>query len=335
MYQRKINHLETALLNESLSSQTNGFEKFKFEYQALPEINFDDIDTSTEFLNKQLSIPVIISAITGGIKEAEEINKIFATFAQNYSIGMCVGSQRIGIENSNFRFGFNIRKYAPDILLFANIGAVQLNYGYGIDQCKIAVEMINADALCLHLNPMQEVFQNNGNVNFENLLGKIENVAKNINVPIIIKEVGYGISENIAKKLYDAGVFAIDIAGSGGTDWVKVESLMSHNEMLKNVAKTFSEFGIQTADSLNDIHQKFPDIKLIASGGIKNGLEIAKSIALGASLCGIARNFLMNIKRLDEFYLELLKGLQIAMFGIGAKNLKELSNTKFLKKINE
>ena len=330
MNTRKLNHITTAKQDNILSKLSNGFEDYRFEYNALPEINFDDIDTSTSFFGKTLSMPLMISAITGGINEAIQINNALAQFAQNYSIAMGIGSERILLENDTLlNKGFNVRKLAPDILLFANLGAVQLNYGYTIEHCKKAVDLIEADAITLHINPLQEVFQNSGNTNFDNLLSKIEILCKNMNVPVIVKEVGFGISKNITQKLVDIGVSCVDVAGRGGTDWIKMESISSENRIIQNVAKDFDEMGIRTADALYDIRNI--DIHKIASGGIRNGVEIAKAIALGADITGIARGFLLNLDNLDEYYLTLLKSLQICMFSIGAKSIKELKFTTKIK----
>lgn len=330
MNTRKLNHITIAKRDNILSKLSNGFEDYRFEYNAFPEINFDDIDTSTSFLGKTLSMPLMISAITGGINESIQINNTLAQFAQNYSIAMGIGSERILLENDALlNKGFNIRKLAPDILLFANLGAVQLNYGYTVEHCKKAVNLIEADAVALHINPLQEVFQNSGNINFDNLLSKIEILCKNVNVPVIVKEVGFGISKNVAQKLVDIGVSCIDVAGRGGTDWIKIESISSENKIIQNVAKDFDEIGIRTADALYDIQNI--NILKIASGGIRNGIEIAKAIALGADITGIARGFLLNLDNLDEYYLTLLKSLQICMFSIGVKSIKELKSTTKIK----
>ena len=330
MNTRKLNHITIAKRDNILSKLSNGFEDYRFEYNAFPEINFDDIDTSTSFLGKTLSMPLMISAITGGINESIQINNTLAQFAQNYSIAMGIGSERILLENDALlNKGFNIRKLAPDILLFANLGAVQLNYGYTVEHCKKAVNLIEADAVALHINPLQEVFQNSGNTNFDNLLSKIEILCKNVNVPVIVKEIGFGISKNVAQKLVDIGVSCIDVAGRGGTDWIKIESISSENKIIQNVAKDFDEIGIRTADALYDIQNI--NILKIASGGIRNGIEIAKAIALGADITGIARGFLLNLDNLDEYYLTLLKSLQICMFSIGVKSIKELKSTTKIK----
>lgn len=330
MNTRKLNHITIAKQDNILSKLSNGFEDYRFEYNAFPEINFDDIDTSTSLFGKTLSMPLMISAITGGINESIQINNTLAQFAQNYSIAMGVGSERILLENETLlNKGFNVRKLAPDILLFANLGAVQLNYGYTIEHCKKAVDLIEADAITLHINPLQEVFQNSGNTNFDNLLSKIEILCKDMNVPVIVKEVGFGISKNITQKLVDIGVSCIDVAGRGGTDWIKMESISSENRIIQNVAKDFDEIGIRTADALYDIRNI--DIHKIASGGIRNGVEIAKAIALGADITGIARGFLLNLDNLDEYYLTLLKSLQICMFSIGVKSIKELKSTTKIK----
>jgi len=323
---RKLNHLQISLQDDILTKMSNGFEKYSFEYDALPEINFDDIDTSVEFLGKQLSIPLMISSLTGGIKDAININETLARFAEDYSLAMCVGSERILLSNEELvTNGFNLRRIAPNILLFANMGAVQLNYGCTTDDYKKVVDLIEADALMLHINPLQEVFQNAGNTDFSGLLSKIETLCKELHVPVIAKEVGFGLSRKTAEALVNAGVKGIDVAGRGGTDWIKIESIASNNKIIQDVANDFHSIGIRTADAITAIRDL--NTLKIASGGINTGVDIAKAIALGANITGIARGFLKNLMNLDEYYLKLLKSLQIAMFSIGAVSIQALYKT--------
>ena len=230
--------------------------------------------------------------MTGGTSAAETINLRLAEAAQECGIAMGVGSQRAAIEHPEQASTFQVRRVAPDILFFANLGAVQLNYGYGIDQCRRAVDMIQADALILHLNPVQEAVQDAGDTNFAGLAKKIEEICKKMEVPVIAKEVGWGISERTAKLLADCGVSAIDVAGAGGTSWSQVEMHRAPDEFTRQLAATFVGWGIPTAESILNVKKAVPDMTVFASGGIKDGLDIAKCIALGATLGGMAGQFL-------------------------------------------
>ena len=332
---RKDDHLHINLHKDVKSSNTTGLEKFRLIHCALPEINLSDIDTSVSILNKKLSLPLMISSMTGGTKRGREINQIIASSAQKYNIAMGVGSQRIGIEQELKMEAFNIRKYAPDILLFANLGAVQLNGSFTIDDCKKAVEAIDADALILHLNPLQEALMENGDTNFYGILKKIEHVCKNLDVPVVAKEVGWGISASIAKKLIDAGVKAIDVAGAGGTTWSEVEKFRTADPIRKWVADGFRGWGIPTAEAIVKIHKESPEILLFASGGLKNGIDVIKCMALGANLGGIARGFLIaamdSLEAVHVYIEELSMQMRIAMFAIGAENISAISPEKIIR----
>ena len=329
---RKDDHLFINLQKDVKSSNTTGLEKFRLIHNALPEINLSDIDTSISVFDKSLSLPLMISSITGGTEKAHEINRILASSAQKYNIAMGVGSQRIGIEQ-DWRMGtFDIRKYAPDVLLFANLGAVQLNNTFTVNDCKKAVEAIGADALILHLNPLQEALMEGGDTNFSGILKKIEQVCRHLNVPVVIKEVGWGISAHTARKLVGAGVQAIDVAGAGGTSWSEVEKYRTEDPIRKRIAEGFRGWGIPTVEAIVKIREEFPDVLLFASGGLKNGIDIIKCIALGANLGGIARRILIasmdSQETLDTYIEELSLQIQIAMFVIGAKNISAISSEK-------
>src|SRR5512138_1838788 len=216
--QRKADHIKINLEKDVRSTLTTGLERYHFIHEALPELDLKRVDPSLSLLGKRLAAPILISSMTGGTEEAGEINQRLAEAAQEVGVAMGVGSQRAALEHPEQTPTFSItRKVAPNILLFANLGAVQFNYGYGIDQCRRAVEMIQADALYLHLNPLQEAVQDAGDVNFAGLAKKIEEICKKLDVPVVVKEVGWGISERTAKLLESCGVAAIDVAGAGGT----------------------------------------------------------------------------------------------------------------------
>jgi isopentenyl-diphosphate delta-isomerase len=335
---RKLEHLRINLKeNVQFRETTNGLERYRFVHQALPNLDLREIDLSAFCFKKKLRAPLLISSMTGGADEAERINKTLAAAAQATGIAMGLGSQRAGIEDESLAYSYQVRSVAPDILLFANLGAIQLNYAYSIDQCRRAVEMIRADALILHLNAIQEAVQSGGNTNWKGLLLKIERVCHTLDVPVIVKEVGFGISEETARQLADAGVAAIDVAGAGGTSWSAVEATRAPSSFLRDLAVAFWDWGIPTAESLERARRGAPNLPLIASGGIRDGIEVAKCIALGAILVGLAAPMLKLADRGVEATIEGIKlieeQLRTAMFGIGAANLDALRNTKHLEKI--
>ncbi len=326
---RKADHLYIAL-NEDVEfhTRTTGFERYSFVHEALPQINLSDVETSTMLFGKRLSMPLIISSMTGGTSEAGEYNRIFAEAAQRFGLGMGVGSQRVAIENPELEDTFRVREMAPDILLFANMGAIQLNNGCGVESCKRAVEMISADALILHINPLQECIQPHGNTNFHDLAARIERVRKALDVPVIVKEVGHGISARTARLLVDAGVAGIDVAGAGGTSWARVDAHRVHDQQLASLGETLGEWGIPTVDSLLAVRRVAPDLSVIASGGIRSGEDIAKSIALGADAAGMALPLLrcaaQSLDALHQRIEQLKDELTTVMFCTGSKTLADL-----------
>jgi len=332
--QRKADHIKINLEQDVRSALTTGLENFHFIHEALPELDLNRIDTTLKLFDKQLSAPILISSMTGGTAEAETLNLRLAEAAQEMNIAMGVGSQRAAIEHPEQAKTFQVRRVAPDILLFANLGAVQLNYGYGIDQCRRAVEMIQADALILHLNPLQEAVQDAGDTNFAGLAKKIEEVCKQIEVPVIAKEVGWGISEQTAKLLSDCGVSAIDVAGAGGTSWSQVEMHRAPDEFTRQLAATFVGWGIPTAASILNVRKATPETTVFASGGIKDGLDIAKCIALGATLGGMAGQFLKAAAVSTEKAVEMMKltkrQIEVTMFTAGVGTLEGLKVGKLV-----
>ncbi|MBK7320833.1 MAG: type 2 isopentenyl-diphosphate Delta-isomerase [Anaerolineales bacterium] len=326
--QRKADHIKINLEQDVRSALTTGLEKYRFVHEALPELDLDRIDTTLSLFGKKLASPTLVSSMTGGTSEAETINMRLAEAAQECGLAMGVGSQRAAIEHPEQAATFQVRRVAPDILLFANIGAVQFNYGYGIDQCRKAVEMIEADALYLHLNPVQEAVQDAGDTNWVGLAKKIEEVCKKLEVPVIAKEVGWGISERTAKILAECGVGAIDVAGAGGTSWSQVEMHRAPDEFTRHLAATFVGWGIPTAESIVGVKRAVPEMRVFASGGIKDGLDIAKCIALGASLGGMAGQFLKAAAISTENVVESMelikRQIEVTMFATGAGTLDEL-----------
>ncbi len=332
---RKADHIRINLDEDVRSGLTTGLERFHFIHQALPELNLEEVDLSLSVFDRSMAAPILISSMTGGTDEAGEINRTLAQAAQETGIAMGLGSQRAAIEHPDLAVTFKVRDVAPDILLLANLGAIQLNYGYGVDQCQRAVDMIEADALILHLNPLQEALQPEGDTNFAGLLKKIEGVCDNLTIPVIAKEVGWGISEQTARQLINAGIAAIDVAGAGGTSWAQVEMHRAQNESQARLAAAFPDWGIPTADSIVMVRRTAPDSPIFASGGLRTGLDIAKCIALGATLGGMAGPFLKAATRsLDDTILaihEVAREIQVTMFAVGAGNLEELRNKPLTK----
>ncbi len=328
--QRKADHIKINLEQDVRSALTTGLENYRFIHEALPELDLKRIGTTLSLFGKKLNSPILISSMTGGTDAAKTINMRLAEAAQECGVAMGVGSQRAAIEHPEQASTFQVRRVAPDILLFANLGAVQLNYGYGIDQCRKAVEMIQADALILHLNPVQEAVQDAGDTNFEGLAKKIEIICKKLEAPVIAKEVGWGVSKRTAKLLADCGVSAIDVAGAGGTSWSQVEMHRAPDEFTRQLAATFVSWGIPTAESILNVKKAAPEMSIFASGGIKDGLDIAKCIALGATLGGMAGQFLKAAAISTENVIEMMKltkrQIEVTMFATGAKDLQSLAS---------
>ena len=347
---RKADHIKINLEENVRSGLTTGLERYRFVHQALPELDLQRVNTTLSLFGKTLSAPILISSMTGGTDEAATLNLRLAEAAQVTGVAMGVGSQRAAIENPELAKTFQVRKVAPDILLFANLGAVQLNYGMDMDDCQAAVEMIQADALVLHLNPLQEALQARGNTNFTGLVKKIEVISKKLEVPVVVKEVGWGISEKAARMLAEAGVAAIDVAGAGGTSWSQVELHRAEDKFTRQLAATFVDWGIPTAESILNVKRTVPGMLIFASGGLKDGLDIAKCIALGAMLGGVAGQFLKAaadiinrphrsdrpVRSPVENIIEIIRlaqrQIQVTMFAAGAGTLEDLKVGKLVER---
>ena len=333
---RKADHIRINLEEEVSSKLTTGLERYYFIHEALPEINLTDITISQPLFGKTLGSPIIISSMTGGTEEARKINLNLAGAAEKCGIAMGVGSQRAAIENPSLAPSFQIRSVAPTAILFANIGAIQLNYGFTVDDCNRAVDMIEADALILHLNSIQEAVQPEGDTNFKDLLSKIEVVCSKIPVPVIAKEVGWGFSGKTARSLSNAGVTAIDIAGAGGTSWSQVEMYRAQNPAQKRLAESFIDWGIPTTESIIQVKEEAPDLIIFASGGLRSGLDIAKTIALGAIAGGMASPFLKAAVKSPEDVIDLINELshqiKVCMFGAGLESLDALKQANLIRR---
>ncbi|HEY9077463.1 MAG TPA: type 2 isopentenyl-diphosphate Delta-isomerase [Anaerolineaceae bacterium] len=328
---RKADHIRINLEEDVRSALTTGLEKFRFIPQALPEIDLDHVKLDQVLFGKTVRAPILISSMTGGTQEAKNFNRILAEVAQEERLALGVGSQRASLEIPELADTFQIRSFAPDILLFANLGAVQLNYGYSLDHCQRAVDMLEADALILHLNALQEAVQPGGDTRFSNLAAKIEIICKKLPVPVVVKEVGWGISGKTARLLANSGVAAIDVAGAGGTSWTQVEMHRIHDPSQARIAAAFRDWGIPTADSIRMVRTAVPNLPVFASGGLRDGVDIAKCIALGAVLGGMAGPFLRAAASGDAaaltFAKEIAAEIKICMFAVGAATLDDLRLT--------
>lgn len=332
---RKSDHIRINLDEDVSSSLTTGLERYRFTHQALPELDLERVDLAQTLFGRQVRAPIIISSMTGGTDEAGRVNRVLAEAAQQAGVVMGVGSQRAALEHPDLAHTFRVRSYAPDIVLLANLGAIQLNYDYTVDHCRRAVDMIEADALILHLNALQEAVQPEGETRFTGLLERIEMVCRKLEVPVVVKEVGWGISEKAARMLLSAGVAAIDVAGAGGTSWSQVEKYRIVDESLARVAAAFRGWGIPTADSICMVRAAAPQALIFASGGLRSGVDIAKCIALGASLGGMAGPFLKaavrSLAETVQTLNEIERELRICMFAAGAANLVQLQQTPLVR----
>jgi isopentenyl-diphosphate Delta-isomerase len=334
---RKADHIRINLEEDVAAKGVGGgFDDYHFVHCALPELDLDRIDASTEVFGRRLDAPLLISCMVGGTDRAASLNRVLARVAQELHLAMGLGSGRILLEDPHVLKSFDVRRAAPDVLLFANLGAVQLNKGYGVDQCRRLVDVLRADALVLHLNALQEAVQPEGDTCFAGLLAKIGELCRRLGLPVVVKEVGWGISPDVVRRLVDAGVSAVDVAGAGGTSWSEVERHRITEPWRARVASAFAGWGIPTAECVRQAADVAPEATIIASGGIRNGIDVAKAIALGAHLAGLAGPFLRAGAEGEEEALdlghELVETLRIAMFGVGAPTLAELRGTPRLRR---
>ena len=304
---------------------------------ALPEINLDAIQTSTKFLNHNFKFPFLIDSMTGGTPAAQKINSRLAQAAEEFGIGMGVGSQRAGLLSSDLAKSFKVvRKNAPNAFIFSNIGGAQLSQGLDYKSIKKLLKMIDADALAIHLNPLQELVQPEGEPNFSGILSRIKELSSDLDIPIIVKEVGSGISPSVARKLYRNKVNAINIAGMGGTSLAGIEQLRAKkfkNKQKSHLGLLFWDWGIPTAAAVF-LARNSVKIPIIASGGLRNGLDLAKTIVLGADVGAFARPMLTpaskSYKSLTDSINQLSLELKSTMFLVGAKNILDLKSTEYI-----
>lgn len=329
-----MEHIEISL-GKSVQARevTTGFEDIHLIHRALPEIDRQKLDLSTTVFNHKFAAPLIVGAITGGTSEATKINSVLAEVVEKLGLGMGVGSQRAAIEDKRLEKTFSIvRKKAPTAFLIANIGGIQLVNGYGINEVRKAIAMIDADALAIHLNPLQEAVQPEGQTNFAGILQKIGELSKEVEKPIIAKETGAGIAAEDAKKLESAGVKGIDVSGSGGTSFAAIEYHRAEkrkDRFKSQLGNVFWDWGIPTAVSLIEVSQTV-SIPVIASGGIRSGIDMAKALALGASLTSLSQPLLhvavKGIKETRDTLSLLIEEFRNAMFLVGAGSVQALQN---------
>ena len=334
--ERKQDHLRIALEREiRFRSKRTGFEAFDFVHCALPEMDFGDVDTSTEFLGKTLSFPLMVSAMTGGFPDVEKIHTDLAGACRDENVALGVGSQRAVLEDESLWPGYEVcREEAPNIVLIGNIGAEEVAKAKDPERFRELVERIDADALAVHLNPLQEVLQPEGTGMFSGVLDGIRRVVDVLDVPVIVKEIGCGISEDVARRLKEAGVKIIDVAGAGGTSWAGIESYRSAD---KGLSLKFWDWGIPTAEAVERVREVH-DLTVIASGGITDGKTMAKALALGAELCGAALPVLRvqherGAEGVRHLFRTWREELRLAMFLTASRCIGDLGRDGVLRKM--
>ncbi|MES1242935.1 MAG: type 2 isopentenyl-diphosphate Delta-isomerase [Acidobacteriota bacterium] len=332
---RKAEHIRLALEPRMQLGGHSHWDDYGFGHEALPEIDMAEVDTSVEFLGRRLAAPLLISCMTGGTEAAGLINRNLAAGAERTAVAVGVGSQRKALEDPEKADTFQVREAAPSVPLLANLGAVQLNYGMGVRECRQAVDMIGADALVLHLNPLQEALQPEGQCDFSGLLPKIGEVVRSLDVPVVAKEVGSGLSERTARALAAQGVRILDTAGTGGTSWARIEAQRS-GEL--DLGELFAGWGLPTPLSIQEV-RRVDGVTVIASGGLRNGMDVAKALALGADLAGMAYPFLRpateSPERVAGQVERIVRELKICMFCLGVKTVAELRSVKLRKLSSE
>lgn len=331
---RKNDHLDIVLNPPSDQKIiASGFERWRFEHCALPELDLDAIDLRLSLFGRRLNAPLLISSMTGGASRADAINRHLAQAAQALGLAMGVGSQRVALEGNDSR-GLTkaLREVAPDIVLMANLGAAQIAGANGLDYARRAVETLEADALIIHLNPLQEALQHEGDRDWRGVLQAIGKTVQALPVPVVVKEVGGGLSVPVARRLVDVGVAMLDVAGAGGTSWAAIEAARAPEPQARAVAMAFSGWGIPTARALADLHQALPQLPLIASGGIADGIDVAKALRLGATLVGQAAGVLQSALHSSEAVIThfetLIAQLRVACFCTGSTDLRALRQAR-------
>jgi isopentenyl-diphosphate delta-isomerase len=334
--QRKLDHIAISLEQDvAMRRNPTGFDRYRFAHEALPELRPEDIDLTTIFLGRTVGAPLLISSMTGGPELGETINRHLARAAEKLSLPMGVGSQRIAFERAEALRSFSVvRDEAPSIPIYGNVGAVQLNYGFDRQKCIEAVRMIGADGLYLHLNSLQEVVQPGGDTDFRGILAKIEALAADVDFPLLAKEVGCGIGASTATRLAAAGLAAIDVSGAGGTSWAKIEAARASDPAQRTLGEVFGDWGIPTTEALIGCRTVLPGFPLVASGGVRTGVDAAKALALGADMVAVAMPLLGPATRsadeTEAALRQILAELRTTMFLLGIPDIPTLKRSRAL-----
>lgn len=324
--ERKLDHIEVCLEEDvEAKFKTTGFEDIDLIPKTSPELDLDDVDISADLFGKSLDAPVLICPMTGGHERGKEINLTLAEAAQKMSIGLGVGSQRAAVEDPGLEDTYRVREVAPDVLLLGNLGAVQFNRGYGIEEAERAIEMIDADALGIHFNALQESIQPGGDTDFEDTLNSIDNVVSNLDTYVYVKETGAGINGSMAKLFAESGFDAVDVSGAGGTSWAGVEAFRESSN--SRVGGVFWDWGIPTAVCTAEVSASV-DVPVISSGGVRTGLDAAKALALGADFVSVGlplfRASVRGVDRVVEWLRDFIHELKIAMFLTGSEEVESI-----------
>ena len=335
---RKDEHLRICLEEQvEPADVTNGFDRYRFDHDALPEVDLGAVRTDVRLFGKRLAAPLVIGAMTGGTEEAGRINRVLAEAAQRTGIGLALGSQRRMLEDPAAAATYQVRDVAPDVLLFGNIGAVQLNYGVGAAEVAELARRVGADVMCLHLNPLQEAIQPEGDTNFAGLMARIRAVVPEVPVPVVLKEVGCGISATTARKIARLPVAGVEIAGAGGTSWARIEALRARGVARRHTGMQLATWGIPTAESLVACRRILGATPIVCSGGMRTGLEVAKALALGADAVAMAIPFLRAATRgvdaVVEAIEQVVEELRAVMFVTGCACVADLRCRAVLRRI--
>ncbi len=336
---RKDEHLALCL-DEDVSGPgaTNGFEAFRFDHEPLPEVDRDAVDTSTQLLGRTLRAPLVIGAMTGGTPRAQSINRVLAEAAERTGVALALGSQRKMLEDPDATATYVVRDVAPSVLLFGNLGAVQLNLGVGAAELTHLVEAVGADALFLHLNPLQEAIQPEGDTCFAGLAARIREVAPRVGVPVLLKEVGAGVGEVSAWRMASLPIAGVEVAGAGGTSWARIEAMRAGDRVRATTGERLSAWGVSTAQSLLNCRRAMPERVVIASGGMRTGLDVAKALALGANAVAMALPMLRaardGVGAVIEVIEQVVDELRTVMFVTGCAKLSHLRTRARLRRVD-